>query len=140
MLTASKGDAAEAAKLQAQQQQQFMTLMMSSSAQQQQSMVAMMTALMQSRGGGPDEVAKYVQLLKTLGVAGGATEEDEPPGGIGKMVENVADAIQGLVLLKGGGQGGQGGQGGAPAMASAPGSAASLVDELSRSGQDPLKS
>jgi len=102
MLSESKKEAAENSKLQAAQQQQFAQMMMTLSAQQQQSMIGMMTAMLQSRGGGPDEMAKYADLLRKLGMGGPKTDdakEDAP--GFGKMLEDAADFVQGVVALKG---------------------------------------
>jgi len=129
MLTESKKEATEAAKLQAQQQQQFAQMMMTLSGQQQQNMIGMMTAMLQSRGGGPEEMAKYADLLRKLGV-GGAKPSDEAEGadapGFGKMLEDAADFVQGVVALKGGAVAGTNGQPIAPPL---PGTAAAVAIE-----------
>jgi hypothetical protein len=106
----------------AQQSQQFMTMfmtimqgsksdaqamtqtMMTMSSQQQQSMMQFVTAIMGNRGGGPEEMAKYADLLRSLGVGGAAIKpEGEKPQSesIGAMLENAADFVQGLAVLKG---------------------------------------
>jgi hypothetical protein len=81
--------------------QQMMQLMLQMSTQQQQSMMQFMTATLANRGGGPEEMAKYAELLRTLGIANGAPKEgkEESPG-IGKMLEDAADLVQGMVQLK----------------------------------------
>ncbi len=138
---AQQASAAQALQAQ-QQQQQFMTmlmqfvsagksdaaamtqLMMQMSAQQQQSTMAMMTTVLSQRGGGPEEMAKYADLIKTLGGLGGHAEKEEDDGmNIPKMIEDVADAVTGFVQLQGG-MGAMGSSNGAPA---APGSAASVI-------------
>lgn len=110
----------QASEKAAQQSQQFMTMfmtvmqgsksdsqnmiqmMMQMNAQQQQGMLQFITAMMSNRGGGPEEMAKYAELLKALGVGGsnGGGEKKEE-GGVGSMLENVADIIQGVTMLKG---------------------------------------
>lgn len=130
MMTSSKSESTEMAKMQAASQQQFTTLMLTLSGQQQQSMVQMMTALMGGRSSGPEEMAKYAKLMKDLGIGGAAAKGDteDEEGGIGKMIEDAADAIQGLVLLKGGAKPeGEVVGSGAPA---APGSAAAVADAM----------
>lgn len=82
-------------------------MMMQLSQQQNQSMVQMMMAMMSAKGGGPEELAKYAELLRTLGMGPGVatSPKEKVPAeneSIGSMLENAADAIQGLVQLKGG--------------------------------------
>jgi hypothetical protein len=93
IMTGSKNDSAS-----------MMQVMMQMSAQSQQSMLQFITATMSNRGGGPEEMAKYAELLRQLGV-GGAKPAGESGGStesIGSMLENAADVIQGMVALKGG--------------------------------------
>jgi len=137
MMQSSKQESMEMAKMQMASQQQNTTLMLTLSQQNQASMVQMMTAMMGSRGSGPDEMAKYAKLLKDLNILGGGSagseaEGGDGEGGIGKMIEDAADAIQGLVLLKGGAKpgDGQGGASGAPAEAAPAGSAAAVADAI----------
>lgn len=80
-------------------------VMMQMSAQNQQSMMQFVSAMMASRGGGPEEMAKYADLLKTLGIGGGNKPANGEGGStsesIGAMLENAADFVQGLAILKG---------------------------------------
>lgn len=101
-------------------------LMLQMSNSQSQTMSGLFTAMMANKGGGPEEFAKYAELMRGLGLAGqgaGAPKEEKEES-IGGMLENVADAIQGLVLLKGGAE--------APSVVppspAPPGSAASVVE------------
>lgn len=132
MMQNSKAESAELAKSTAAATQTMTTMLMQISGQQQQSMVGMMTALLQARGGGPEEMAKYAQLLKSLGV-GGMPGADDKAGGesIGELVENAADIVQGLVMLKGGAPPPNGASS-PPATAAPPGSAASVVEEAAK--------
>ena len=81
--------------------QNMMNMMMTMSSQQQQGMLQFISAMMSNRGGGPEEMAKYAELLKTLGVGSSVAKEtkEESPG-IGKMLEDAADLVQGMVQLK----------------------------------------
>lgn len=130
MLTDSKKEAAETAKLQAAQLQQFSQMMMTLSGQQQQSMIGMMTAMLQSRGGGPEEMAKYADLLRKLGMGGAKPDDDKEPEGFGKMLEDAADFVQGVVALKGASPP----VNGQPVIAPAPGSAAAVAAEVASRG------
>jgi hypothetical protein len=82
--------------------QNMMQMMMTMSSQQQQGMLQFITAMMSNRGGGPEEVAKYAELLKVLGVGQQKEAPKEMGDGhsIGAMLENAADVIQGIVTLK----------------------------------------
>ncbi len=106
------------------QMQQLSSMMMQFSQSQQQSMITMMTALVQNRGGGPEELAKYAKLLRDLGVSKGSAEGEAEPAGFGKMLEDAADFVQGVVQLKGAMPPAPNG---APSAPPAPGSAAAVV-------------
>ncbi len=87
--------------------QNMIQMMMQMSSQSQQGMLQFISAMMANRGGGPEEMAKYADLLKTLGVGGGDKKGGNGEGGaaasesIGAMLENAADLVQGMVALKG---------------------------------------
>lgn len=98
--------------------QNMMQMMMQMSQQSQASMLQFITAMMSNRGGGPEEMAKYAELLKALGVGASQPAKSEGgTGGIAGMLENAADVIQGLAILKGVGGNGQNG---APAALQSP--------------------
>jgi len=98
----------------AQAQQQFMTMflqmmqnsktesaamtqmMMQMTQSQQASMLQMVTAMMANRGGGPEEMAKYAELLKTLGV-GGNKESDKEKDGF--SMEDLPSKMWQILLL-----------------------------------------
>lgn len=125
MMQGSKGDA-----------QRMTEMMMTMSSQNQQTMMQFVTAMMANRGGGPEEMAKYADLLKTLGFAKGEAKEGDKSGNesVGAIIENAADIVTGLVQLKGvmvppNGQNGVA----QPVVAEAPpGSALSFVRGLGR--------
>lgn len=73
-------------------------MMMQMSQSQQTSMMQMVTAMMANRGGGPEEMQKYAELLKTLGM-GRQDEKEEDSSSIGKMLEDAADTVQGLAQV-----------------------------------------
>jgi len=82
--------------------QNMMQMMMTMSAQQQQGMMQFITAMLANKSGGPEEVARYAELINAL-----SGNKDKKPGGegeggqsIGAMLENAADVIQGIVQLK----------------------------------------
>jgi hypothetical protein len=78
-------------------------LMMQTMTTSQQSTMGLITAVLANRGGGPEEMAKYAELLKTLGVGGGNGGEKKTEGSgesIAGMLENAADIVQGMVALK----------------------------------------
>lgn len=83
--------------------QNMMQMMMTMSSQNQQGMLQFITAVMANRGGGPEEVAKYAELIKVLGGGGGEKKaaNGESSESIGAMLENAADLVQGMVALKG---------------------------------------
>lgn len=106
----------------------------------QTSTTGLITAILSNRGGGPEEMKQYAELLKSLGVGGGAAAEKKDDGrsdSIGGMLENAADIVQGMLALKGGGP---------PAMMPAegvaspsvppapPGSAAALIQRMRNGG------
>ncbi len=92
MMQGSKGDA-----------QRMTEMMMTMSSQNQQTMMQFVTAMLANRGGGPEEMAKYADLLKTLGFGKGEAKEGDKPGNesVGSIIENAADIVTGLVQLKG---------------------------------------
>ena len=81
-------------------------MMMQMSQSQQQATMNMVTALMANRGGGPEEMAKYTELLKSLGFEkpGGAKDDDEKSGfsmeDLPTMIENVADIATAAAELR----------------------------------------
>lgn len=97
---------------------QMTTLMMQMSQQQSQNMMQMVTAMMANRGGGPEEMAKYAELMRTLGM-GGAKGEDEKSEDVGSLVENLADIVTGIASMRGG-----------QLPPSEPGSAASVLQAM----------
>jgi len=98
MIQSSKGD-----------QVQMMQTMIAMQAQSSQTMASLMGAILSSRGGGggPEELAKYAALFKTLSGAGGGKKQDADEGGqsVGQIVGDIADIVQGVVELKNGGNG-----------------------------------
>lgn len=128
MMNASKSDSA-----------QMMQMMMTLSSQQQQSMIQLLPAIMGARGGGPEEMAKFADLFKTLGftppATGKATSKDDD-NSIGAILANGADVVQGILAIKGG-------FGGAPTPGpvnvessppALPGSAAEMLERMKRGG------
>jgi hypothetical protein len=83
--------------------QQMTQMMLQMTSQNQQAMMGLISTVMANRGGGPEEMAKYADLLRSLGV-GTATAKETDKGGtdIASMLENAADVVQGIVALKGG--------------------------------------
>lgn len=77
-------------------------MMLEMSSRGQASMTQLITAIMANRGGGPEEMAKYADLLKSLGFGtNGQPLKKEGGDSLGEMVANAADIIQGMVQLKG---------------------------------------
>ena len=103
---------------------QMMQMISQANAQQIQGMMGVLTAVISKTGGdggGPDAMEKYVSLFSKMGImakAEGAAEAAES-GGIGSILGDLADVIQGAVQLKEGGLLG--------ASAPPPGSAAALM-------------
>jgi hypothetical protein len=102
MMSEGKKEAAESSRM----MMQMFTQMTTS---QQQSMMQMLPLLVGNRGGGPEEFAKYAELMKSLGFGrpepakeGEQTPENES---VGAILENVADIVAGapaaLSALKG---------------------------------------
>jgi len=94
MMGSGKSESAEMTKV-----------MLQMGAQQSQNMMQMMTVLLSNKGGGPEEFAKYAQIIDALkGKGGGGDGEGGGAGGgdIASMLENAADFVQGVVALKGG--------------------------------------
>jgi hypothetical protein len=129
--------AAQQAQQQAQQQSQnFMTMMatlmqgsksesaqmtqmmMTMSAQQSQNMMQMVTAMMANRGGGPEEFAKYAELMRSMGLGGKGGEEK--PEDVGSLVGDLADIVTGIASMRGGGT----------LPSAEPGSAASVLEAM----------
>jgi hypothetical protein len=107
-----------------QDSQQMFQMLAQTQATSMQGMMGVLTAVVSRTGdggGGPEAMGKYVELFSKMGImakAEGAGEVAEG-GGVGEILSNLADIVQGAVQLKeGGGLLG----GGAP-----PGSAASLM-------------
>lgn len=127
MMNASKADT-----------QNMMTMMMNLSSQQQQSMMQLLPTLMGSRGGGPDEMAKFAELFKTLGftppAAGGKVVAKDDDNSIGAILANGADVLQGIVALRGGLGGGALPTNGEVQSPALPGSAAEMFDRMKRGG------
>lgn len=116
----------------------MMQMVMTLTSQQQTSMMQILPALLGARGGGPEEMAKFAELFKTLGIAGaapGAKSAGDDSGSLGAIVSNAADVIQGLVALKGGMVGPPEPPQAPPALApAAPGSAQEMLERLKRGG------
>ncbi len=118
ILQMSQSQAAQAA----QQSQNFMALMMQMmnesrkdasvtsanmmqmfsqmSSSNQQTMMQLLPLMIQQKGGGPEELAKYVDMMKSLGLAKVASDvagEGGTPANesIGAILENVADIVAG---------------------------------------------
>jgi len=116
----------------------MMQMVMTLTSQQQTSMMQILPALLGARGGGPEEMAKFADLFRSLGITpGGATKPTaSDDSSLGAIVSNAADVIQGLVALKGGvmPEGAAGVQP-PPALApAAPGSAQEMLERLKRGG------
>lgn len=126
MMNSSKSDSAS-----------MVQMMMTLSAQQQQSMVSLLPALIGARGGGPEEMAKFAELFKTLGFAqpgkaGAATPKDDD-NSIGAILSNGADILQGFLALKGTALNGASPMGAdAPPALAQPGSAAEMLERMRR--------
>lgn len=90
---------------------------------------------MSNRGGGPEEMAKYAELMRSLGLGGAPKLPNGDAGAssesIGAMLENAADLVQGMVALKGG-PGAQAVQANAQGPQMAHGGAASLLQGVGR--------
>jgi hypothetical protein len=119
--------------------QNMIQMMMTLSAQQQQSMIQLLPAVMGSRGGGPEEMAKFADLFKTLGFtppAGGKAVAKDDDNSIGAILANGADVLQGIMALKGGlgGAPPAGPNGEVPALAAPPGSAQEMLERMKRGG------
>jgi hypothetical protein len=119
--------------------QNMIQMMMTLSAQQQQSMIQLLPAVMGSRGGGPEEMAKFADLFKTLGFtppAGGKAVAKDDDNSIGTILANGADVLQGIMALKGGlgGAPPAGVNGETPALAAPPGSAQEMLERMKRGG------
>lgn len=79
-------------------------MMLQMSSQQSANMMQMMTVLMANRGGGPEEIAKYAQIIEALkGKGEGGEGGGDGGGGIAKMLEDAADVMSSLAALKAGG-------------------------------------
>lgn len=112
-------------------------LMMQTMMASQQSTTGLITAVLANRGGGPEEMAKYADLLKSLGIGGGAAPEKKADGSnesIAGMLENAADIVQGMVQLKGAAPSLPPSAGDPNAPPAAPGSAAALIARLRGGG------
>jgi len=136
----------------AQAQQQFMTMflqmmqnsktesaamtqmMMQMTQSQQASMLQMVTAMMANRGGGPEEMAKYAELLKTLGVGGNKESDKEKDGfsmeDLPSMIENVADIATAAAELRRGATPPSNGMPQTPQIAPGDGSAAAVAQAM----------
>lgn len=101
---------------------QMTTLLLQMSQQQQASTMQMMTTMLTARGGGPEELAKYAELLKTLQGKGGEANEGEDSASIPNLIENIADIVTGAPQLLSQLKPGQG-----PPVNAPPGSAASVL-------------
>jgi hypothetical protein len=128
MMSSSKSD-----------QQNMMQMMMTLSAQQQQSMIQLLPAIVGSRGGGPEEMAKFADLFKTLGftppATGGKAIAKDDDNSIGAILANGADVLQGILAIKGGLGGAQPGPGSGEAVPPAlPGSAQEMLERMKRGG------
>lgn len=112
------------------------------STSQQQSMMQLLPLLVSQKGGGPEDLAKYLELFKSMGFAkseGGADkgETEEPPMNVGEVISNVAEIVKGapaaLDALKSMGPGAVplgapvGGQVALPVGEPLPGSAAAVL-------------
>jgi hypothetical protein len=105
-----------------QDSQQMFQMLATTQAASMQGMMSVLTAVISKPsggGGGPDDMAKYVDLFSKMGIVAkpeGAVESEG--GGLGTMLSDLADVVQGAVQLKE-----SGGLGG---IAPPPGSAAAL--------------
>jgi hypothetical protein len=80
----------------------MMQMVMQMNQSQQQGMLQFITAMMGSRGGGPEEFAKYAELIRALSPGEKKDPAKEGDGqSISAMLENAADLVQGIVQLKG---------------------------------------
>ena len=103
--------------------QQMMQMIATMQAQSTQSMMGVVTAMVSSSrgGGGAEDMGKYVELFGKMGLIakpGGEVSGDGEGGGIGTILSDLADVVQGAVQLKE-----SGGLGG---IVPPPGSAAAL--------------
>jgi len=110
-------------------------MMMQMSQAQAQSMMQMVTGLMANRGGGPEEMAKYAELLKTLGFSKEGASKEEEKSGFGMedlpaMIENVADIATAAAELRRGPSQPSNGMPQTPQIASGEGSAASIAQAM----------
>lgn len=103
---------------------QMMQMISQANAQQIQGMMGVLQAIISRPGGGgsgPDDMGKYVDLFAKMGIMakpGGDAEPEEGGLGIGKVIADFADIVQGAVQLKEGG--------GLSGIVAPPGSAAAL--------------
>jgi hypothetical protein len=90
VMTSSKTDSSELAKM-----------MMQMSQQQSQTLLTLMTA---GREGGTESLAKTVKTLRDLGLVQSPKEsasgDGGGEGGLGKMIEDAADFVQGIAQLR----------------------------------------
>jgi hypothetical protein len=88
--------------------QQMFQMLATTQAQSSQSLMGVLTAIISKtggEGGGPEAMGKYVELFSKMGImakAEGAAAE-EAGGGVGEIISNLADIVQGAVQLKEGG-------------------------------------
>jgi hypothetical protein len=91
MMSEGKKEAAESSR-------QMMQMFTQMTTAQQTSMMQMLPLLIGNRGGGPEEFAKYAQLMQSLGFGRQEPKgEDESPANesVGAIIENLADIMQG---------------------------------------------
>lgn len=74
----------------------MMQLMISMMQNSQTSMVQMITAMMANKSGGPEEMAKFLQIAKTLSPESSGDKKDSGDLDFGSMLENIADAVAGV--------------------------------------------
>lgn len=111
-------------------------MMMSMMQNSTQSTTGLITAILANRGGGPEEMAKYADLLKSLGVGGGVAPEKKEGSNdsIAGMLENAADIVHGMVQLKGAAPSLPPNGPDPNAVSAPPGSAAALIARLRGGG------
>jgi hypothetical protein len=82
----------------------MMQMMMQLTSQQQTSMMQLLPALLGARGGGPEEMAKFADLFRSLGMGGAPAKAagGDDANSLGSIISNAADVIQGFVALKSG--------------------------------------
>lgn len=111
-------------------------MMMQMSQAQAQSMMQMVTGLMANRGGGPEEMAKYAELLKSLGFASpqSGPKEEEKSGfameDLPGMIENVADIATAAAELRRGPSQPNNGMPQAPQITPGDGTASSIAQAM----------